>query len=174
MTTETATAAKVNEYGIPVDPKEALQAVKDGAIKFTEDIDKIGSGPVLEGLSIIVRDENGEYFNSDGKFLPFGWTKFDSLAGVMEDLGATLDDSQVAFIPQAFSGEENGKAVARLIDIYNGYIRGNARQNEYQRVTNLYKPMDEESKAKATERMITTFMQVFGVSREEARKKILG
>lgn len=190
LTPEATPEVPVNEFGIPTDPATAVDWFKSGKLTVTENVDKVKSGPVREPYSITVKskktNEDGEVEeivhyttgkNEKGESIAsqvFGWTKTDSLAGVFEMLDGEISDEQHEFINKALSGDKNGKANQRLIEIFNAYTRSNARQNDYQRVTNMHKPMDEEDKAKATERMINTFMQVFSVSREEARKRITG
>lgn len=162
----------VNEYGIPKDADEAKTAVENKSLKVLskEEADKVSSGRIVEGFSITVKDDNGTYFESKNQ--PFGWTKVDSLAGVLESEGGELTDDAISFLGEALSGEKNGKAVKALVEVYNAYTRGNAKGAEYQRILNAKLPISEESKGKKRESMINLFMLTEKVSREKATETL--
>lgn len=175
MTTAVDTA--VNSYGIPLEPKDASDAVKSGALKLTENPDEAGSGVVVEKFTITVKSKDsttGEettHYTSDSQ--PFAWNKVDSLPGVFAAEEAALTEDQISFLGEAFPGEKQGQVVAKLVALYNSDERAKAKANEYQRIMIKFKPVSEEDKASAVERAIDNVVKAFGLSREKARAMVL-
>jgi len=76
---------------------------------------------------------------------PFDFYAVDNHADVLRSLGAEVSDEAVTFLGEALPGEANGKAIASLIELVNRVNRANAKNNQYQKVMNQYKPLTEES-----------------------------
>jgi len=170
MTESTA----VNSYGIPSDPDEALAAVKNGTLKLTEDASEVTSGPIVEGLTITVKDDAGAVvYDSGGMFQPWGWGKVDNVPAALENEGAVLDSDQIElFNALIASSEKNAKAFKVLVGHYNNVIRSNAKQAEYARIAGIKKPMSEETKNKKVESTISFFASMHGISLDTARQKL--
>lgn len=170
---EAAPAAAYDKFGIPSDPAEGKARAAE---LITKDPDAITSGKLVGDFKITVKtkdkDTGEEKILFESETQPFGYMKFDSLAGVLENEGAELSDDQVKFLGEALSGEKNGEAVKSLIDSYNGLVRTNAKNNEYGRVFSRYAPMTEETKTKKVQSIVRNFAQVAGITEETAREML--
>jgi len=172
-----------NVYGIPKDPEAAVAALASGAIKATEDADKVDEGIIVETYSITVKDKENDtvYYKADKQ--PFAWYKVASLPGVLraelgEENASLLTDDAVNFLAQALKDSDEakdkllGKAVKSLVEIYNSNTRANAKGADYQRILNLKAPMTEETKGKRIESMVAMFASINRVSLDQARAKM--
>lgn len=170
---QAAVAAAYDKFGIPSDPAEGKARAKE---LITADPDAITSGKLVGDFKITVKtkdkDTGEEKVLFESETQPFGYMKFDSLAGVLEDCGAELTDDQVKFLGEALSGDKNGEAVKNLINTYNTVERTNAKNNEYGRVFARYAPMTEETKTKKVQSIVRNTAQVLGITEEAAREML--
>lgn len=130
--------------------------------------DKTPVGEKKDGkFSIRVKNDDDIvlYENAEA---PFVYYEVGSLAQVFESFGSKLTDDQIAFIAEAFPGDENGKVVGYLIDLHNDAEKSKAKANAYQKLLNQYKPATEEDKAKAYDRAIRDFAKARGITIEKA------
>lgn len=165
---------ETTKNGIPLDPAKAVEMVKAKQIEICEDSSEVESGPLYETFNITVKDPKGgdDLYNSGGPLQPFYWVKVGSPAAMFEAEGAELDDAAVEALNVIFSSDKNAKAAKSLVATYNSVQRANAKQLEYSRINNLFKPMDEETKAKKLENSIALFANIMGVSLQTAREKL--
>ena len=168
-----AAPATYDKFGIPSDPAEGKAKATE---LITKDPDAITSGKLVGDFKITVKvkdkDSGEEKILFESETQPFGYYKYDSLAGVLEAEGAELSDDQVKFLGEALAGDKNGEAVKSLIDEYNGLVMTRAKNNEYGRVFARYAPMTEETKAKKVQSIVRNFAQVAGITEETAREML--
>lgn len=133
--------------------------------------DKVIGTKVDETFSITVTDDNEvELYKNEKE--AYSWLKVSGLSEVIESLGGSVSDEANAFIAEALPGDENGKAIKAIVDLFNKNQRANAKNNRYQSVMNQYKPMSEDDAAKAFDRMVVTFAKLNKVSEDIARKTL--
>lgn len=133
--------------------------------------DKVIGTKVDETFSITVTDDNdAELYKNEKE--TYSWQKVDSLSQVIESLGGSVSDEANAFIAEALPGDENGKAIKTIVELFNKNTRANAKNNRYQSVMNQYKPMSEDDAAKAFDRMVSLFAKINKVSEDVARKTL--
>src|SRR6185295_18130703 len=95
--------------------------------EVTENPDKVDSGTIVETfkISVTTTDEDTKettvHYKNDNE--PFVWEKVSSFPAVLTAHGAKLSDDAIAFLGEALGGEENGKAVASLIEQHNQITR---------------------------------------------------
>lgn len=135
--------------------------------------DKVIGEKVDETFSIKVTDDNDAVLYENDKE-PFSWLKVTGLSEVIESLGGSVSEEANAFIAEALPGDDNGKAIKAIVDLFNKNQRANAKNNRYQSVMNQYKPMSEDDAAKAFDRMVTLFAKINKVSEDVARKSLAG
>lgn len=135
--------------------------------------DKVIGEKVEETFSIKVTDDNDAVLYENDKE-PFSWLKVTGLSEVIESLGGSVSEEANAFIAEALPGDDNGKAIKAIVDLFNKNQRANAKNNRYQSVMNQYKPMSEDDAAKAFDRMVTLFAKINKVSEDVARKSLAG
>ena len=99
---------------------------------------------------------------------PYEYQKVPSLATALNLLGAELSDEQYQFLTEALRGEKAGPAVLKLIEVFNEDLRVTAKNNAYQRVFNLHKPVTEENIGNSKASMVRNFMKLSSVSDETA------
>jgi len=175
MTDTATTEATVNEYGIPLDPKAASEAVGTSVI-ITEGTDnEPADGPVIGKFTISVKEGEVEIYVS--KAQPFGYTKTGKFSDIFANYEgkdvkkgeAALGPDQEAFVGQAFPGEKQHAVLNYFLRLHNDNERDKAKANEYARVLGLYKPLSEEDKADAMERAVKNLVKATGISMEAAR-----
>ena len=95
-------------------------------------------------FKIKVKDDDDKVL-FESKNEPFRYYAAPSLASALKYLGAKLDDSQMQFMAEALKGsEETGKAVSKLIEIFNADERASKKQSAYSSKYNEKKPITEE------------------------------
>jgi hypothetical protein len=122
-------------------------------------------------FKITVTDETDKELYTNDKE-PFEYFEVDNIADVFRSLGGEVSEEAVTFLGEALSGESNGKAVKNLIDLVNRTNRANAKNNQYQKVMNQYKPLTEEKRESAIESIISNFARINKVSLEQARETL--
>lgn len=135
--------------------------------------DKVIGEKVEETFSIKVTDDNDAVLHENDKE-PFSWLKVTGLSEVIESLGGSVSEEANAFIAEALPGDDNGKAIKAIVDLFNKNQRANAKNTRYQSVMNQHKPMSEDDAAKAFDRMVTLFAKINKVSEDVARKSLAG
>lgn len=146
-------------------------------VTVTPNADKVTSGTIVETFKIKVKDKDDEskvhYENAEE---PFTWNKVEKLSDVINsELGKeenALTEELTAFLGEALSTVPI--ATGRLVSIYNAYVRGNAKQNAYQTVTNKMLPLTDERRQTAYEDMVTNFSRLNNVTKSEALKTLQG
>ena len=146
--------------------------------EVTDKPEDVSSGKLVETFSISVATEDettGEktvhYANKNE---PFEWNKVNSFPDVIAAHGGKLSEDAISFLGEALAGEENGKAVKSLIDSHNAVERANAKNNAYQRVMNNKKPMSQDDKDKAFNRMVETFAKLNNITLDVAKATLAG
>jgi hypothetical protein len=169
----------VTKYNDKLQKMENVKMVKnyEGAdVELTANPDDVKSGEVTESFTITVQTKDNDtnevkvHYKNDDE--PFTWTKVDNYADVIKRHGGELTDDAISFLGEVFAGEKNGAAIAELIAQDNSIARANAKNNQYQKVVNKFKPQSEEDKAKAFERMAEIFSKQAGVTLETAKNML--
>lgn len=122
-------------------------------------------------FSIKVTDDDDKVIFENEK-APFNYQEVASLAQVIQSEGGKLSDDQISFIAEAFAGDENGKAVKNVVDLYNSKLKAQAKANAYAKLMNQYKPLSEDDAAKVFERMVDNYVRLYKVSFEVAKAKL--
>lgn len=139
------------------------------------DLDKEYSEPASGTFSIKVtsdeKDENGkDKILYENKEEPFSYRQVNSIHNVIRHMGGKLNDTQIDFVNSAFkdAGEDTGKAIAKIVKLYNDKLKADAKSNAYQALVNKYKPLEGEKKESAQARMVSNAIKLAGVSKETA------
>lgn len=123
-------------------------------------------------FSITVKDDSDKVLY-ENKEEPFEYEKVTGLSTVLTHAGAKLDESQIDFLNQALAGsEETGKAVSKLIELYNNKLKADEKSSKYQSLVNKYKPLEGEKKESAQARSVANFIKLASVSKEVAIERL--
>jgi len=160
----------LNAFGIPTDPDAAVKAIADGTLKLTENPEDVTEGDVIEGFNIKIKGED-DVVLYEAKNQPFGYKKvggFPAIFANYEGKGvkvseASLDESQVKFLGEAFTSEKQTAVFQYLTSLHNANERDKAKGVEYQRVLTLKKPLSEEDKNKAFEAAVRNTVRSSGL-----------
>lgn len=156
------------------DSKVLFQVVDETETVQNVDLDKefatMTNGTFVINVTADEKDEQGKdkvlYANKEE---PFSYPQVDSIHNVLRHMGAKIDDTQIEFLNQALAGaEETGKAVVRIVKLYNDKLKADAKASAYQSLVNKYKPLEGEKKESAQARMVANAIKLGGVSKETA------